>query len=88
VGEGTATMGSPSGLRHAITQTQYFQGISRVNLLRICIQNYTLNERIRITKQFSFETMPCMDTTENVKNVHGHSYKLSVYYWDAYWQQK
>jgi 6-pyruvoyltetrahydropterin/6-carboxytetrahydropterin synthase len=34
---------------------------------------------IRITKKFSFETgHACMGMMANVKNVHGHSYKLSV----------
>ena len=49
--------------------------------LKICIfaTNYVFMARIRITKQFSFETGHALYGYDGkCRNVHGHSYKLSV----------
>ena len=52
--------------------------ISNFNLLNLH-QNYTPMSNIRITKQFSFETGHALYGYDGkCKNVHGHSYKLSV----------
>ena len=45
----------------------------------LCIENKNTMSNIRITKQFSFETGHALYGYDGkCKNVHGHSYKLSV----------